>query len=147
MIDGWAAYGRRHDAARAEAATGQDSDAVVTTTRHVAEGEHLTLVLGCGGDGDAAVHAAKLSAAAAVSTAAAVCDGSVRVTVLNGETAVPLGPASCPAVPQAGPFSSPVDVLWSSGTERGVSGLTGGASVALRIELTGAVEVYSFTYD
>jgi hypothetical protein len=115
-IDGWAAY----------SCDANSTGCSAITTQHVAEGEHLTLVLDCDGHG--------------VGTASVAC-GSVSVTVLDGATSAPLGPASKPVSPSPGAVSTPMDVAWSAG-----SGLTAGKSVALRINLAGSVGAYSFTY-
>ena len=88
----------------------------------------MTVVVGGSGDGDAPC-------------------GTAIVTVLDGATAAPLGPASAPAVPVAGGFSAPIDVQWAGGSGGGGGGLRQGARVALRIDLTGAAHVYSFTYS
>eukprot|EP01052_Picozoa_sp_SAG31_P023039 SAG31_NODE_1866_length_7025_cov_2.554017_7_plen_510_part_00 len=105
-VDGWAGY------------SGDNTS--VSTTRHAAEGDELTLVLGCNHN---------------------LGCGNVSVTVLDGTTAKPLGPRSLPVRPIAGAFSAPVDVRWS-----GPSGLARGKSVVLRICIAGNAAVYSFTY-
>lgn len=127
-VDGWAAY-------VSEGGNAGTTDTVtVYIAGHVAEGDHLTLVLAChAGDkrellSNAAVHAA-------------AC-GSASVTVLDGISAAPLGPTSKPVFPTSGEVSAPVDVGWS-----GSSGLSRGQSVALRIDLEGTIGVFSFTYS
>ena len=114
-VDGWAGYS-------CEA----NSTATVITTRHVAEGAKLTLVLDCN-DADAGLD---------------VACGSASVTVLDGTTAAPLGPNSKLLRPTASAVSAPMDVVWSA-----ASSLTPDKPVVLRIDLVGSVSVYSFTYS
>ena len=108
-----------------ERASGASSSLVIAQicSEQVAEGDHLALVLGCDAappppspGASATEHSPPVTVVVGGSGDGDAACGTAIVTVLDGATAAPLGPASAPAVPVAGGFSAPIDVQWAGGS-------------------------------